>query len=282
MASAQRLFVVQYGAEWVAKALSLLGGDPDHRYWEPLLGVLVETRAGWVLYDTGMSRTNHDSDVVEQIYRGGSAPDGADRWHLYPRPEKGRCTWGLPGDPMAAALAPLGLVPRDLSLAVISHFHWDHSGGIATLAAAGVPVVVHAEELAFARSGRARLDTGFDAHDWTAPGTRWQLVDSELEIAPGVTVLPTPGHTPGHLSLQVHLPATGTWIFTADATDLAQNLLDDVPCGSCAGGEPADELQAAESLAFLLGRAQETNARLIPGHDQILANAIRHPLGGHR
>lgn len=282
MTSALRLFVLQYGAERVSKALSLLGGDPDHYYWEPLIGVLVETSAGWVLFDTGMSRANHESEAVERIYRGGSEPEPSDRWHLYPDPPPARCTWGLPGDPMVAALAPLGLAPADLALAAISHFHWDHSGGVATLADAGVPVAVHSDELAFARSGRAQLDAGFDARDWTAPGTNWQTVDSETEVAPGVTLLPTPGHTPGHLSLQVQLAETGTWIFTADATDLAQNLLDDVPCGSCAGGEPVDDRQAAESLARLLARAKESDARLVPGHDQIVTNAIRHPPGGHR
>jgi len=165
---------------------------------------------------------------------------------------------------------------------VISHLHWDHSGGIPTLARARVPVVIHSSELDFGRSGRAKLSEGFDSTDWTAPGTQWQTVDGESEIAPGVTVLPTPGHTPGHLSLQVDLPDTGPWIFTADATDLAQNLLDDVTCGSCAGGTDEDKHKAEESLALLLGRARDTDARLIPGHDQIVVNAIRHPPGGHR
>ncbi|WP_375430800.1 N-acyl homoserine lactonase family protein [uncultured Friedmanniella sp.] len=284
MATAKRLFVLQYGAERVSKALSLVGGDPEHYYWEPLFGALVETDAGWVLFDTGMSRANHESAEVERVYRGGEAatePLDERPWHLRPSPPADRCTWGLPGDPLVAALAPLGLQPGDLSLAVVSHFHWDHSGGIATLAAAGVPVAVHADELAWARSG-APFDAGFDARDWTAPGTQWQTVDAETEVAPGVALLPTPGHTPGHLSCWVTLPGTGSWIFTADATDLAQNLLDDVPCGSCAGGTAADEQQAEESLALLLARTRETDARLIPGHDQVVLNAIRHPPGGHR
>lgn len=281
---AQRLFLLQYGAERVSKGLSLVGGDPEHNYWEPLYGALVGTESGWILFDTGMSRANHDSAEVERIYRGSDEQGTVDEvpWHLQPAPPLDRCTWGLPGDPLVAALQPLGLRPADLSLAVISHLHWDHSGGIATLAEAGVPVAIHTDELAWGRSGRAVVGGGFAAADWTAPGTRWQPLDAETELAPGVTVLPTPGHTPGHVSLQVRLPETGTWIFTADATDLAQNLLDNVPCGSCSGGTPADERQAEESLALLLARSRETDARLIPGHDQIVLNAIRHPPGGHR
>ena len=285
MAEATRLFLLQYGAERVSKALSLVGGDAEHYYWEPLFGALVETAAGWVLFDTGMSRANHDSAEVERIYRGGfegSGPVDDRPWPLSPAPPADRCTWGLPGDPLVAALQPLGLRPADLHLAVVSHFHWDHSGGVATLAEAGVPVVVHADELTWARGGTAAFESGFDHRDWTAPGVEWQPVDGETEIAPGVTLLPTPGHTPGHLSCCVTLPETGPWIFTADATDLAQNLLDEVPCGSCAGGTAADEQQAEESLALLLARARETRARLVPGHDQVVLNAIRHPPGGHR
>ena len=284
MSQAERLFLLQYGAERVSKALSLAGGDPADLYWEPLFGALVETSSGWVLFDTGMSRRNHDSAEVERAYRG-SEGDGrvTERpWHLPPVPPNDRYTWGLPGDPLATSLQTLDLTPNDLSLAVISHLHWDHTGGIPTLAEAGVEVVIHSDELAWGRSGRAEFGAGFDPVDWTAAGTRWRTIEGEVEVAPGVTVLPTPGHTPGHVSLQVKLPETGTWIFTADATDLAQNLLDDVPCGSCAGGAAADQRLAEESLALLLTRGRDLHARLIPGHDQIVLNAVRHPPGGHR
>ena len=283
MGQAKRLFLLQYGAERVSKALSLPGGDAAHHYWEPLIGVLVETADGWVLFDTGMSRRNHDSAEVERIYRGDGPPlEAGQEWHLRPAPPADRSTWGLLGDPLVAALRPLKLAPADLALAVVSHLHWDHTGGIPTLTDAGVEIVLHADELAWGRSGRAGFGAGFDAADWSIPGTRWRTIDAETEVAPGVTVLPTPGHTPGHVSLQVELPATGTWIFTADATDLAQNLLDAVPCGSCAGGTAEDERRAAESLALLLARARATDARLVPGHDQVVLTAIRHPPGGHR
>ena len=94
MALAERLFVLQYGVERVSKGLSLRGGDPRHLYWEPLVGVLVETSAGWVLFDTGMSRRNHDSAEVERLNRGAKAPEDPEPWHLAPVPPVGRSTWG--------------------------------------------------------------------------------------------------------------------------------------------------------------------------------------------
>ncbi len=287
---ALRLFVLQYGAERIPKGLSLLGGTAQ-LYWEPLTGVLVETADGWVLLDTGMSRTALDDDGNQSAYAAAAAAYGADPergpddggWHLHPQPPgDGRWTWGLSGDPLEAALAAHGLAPADLALAAVSHLHLDHSGGIPTLAAAGVPVAVHRDELAFARSGRPGPADGYHAPDWADERTRWELLDGDTELAPGVRVLATPGHTPGHVSFQVDLADTGSWIFPADAADLVQNLYDGVPPGTCAGGTPADEQAARASLDRLLREGRRHDARLVPGHDQVMVNAVRHPPGGHR
>ena len=255
--------------------------------WEPLFGVLVQTSEGWVLFDTGMARGALDAEETQESYRAAAVGAGADAdsptWAMHPAPpDPTRWNWGLVGDPLSAGLATVGLVVSNLSLAVISHLHLDHSGGIPLLAEAGVPVALQRAELDFAHSGRAGFAEGFRDQDWSDPRTRWQLVDGDAEVAPGVSVLATPGHTPGHSSLRVELPETGTWIFAADAADLGQNLLDRVPCGYCAGGTPKDEAAAARSLERLLSEAAEADARLVPGHDQLMLNAVRHPRSGHR
>ncbi len=54
-------------------------------------------------------------------------------------PDPGRWTWGRGEDPLGTALAEVGLAVGDLRLAVVSHLHGDHAGGIGTLARAGVP-----------------------------------------------------------------------------------------------------------------------------------------------
>jgi N-acyl homoserine lactone hydrolase len=281
-----RMFILQYGAERVSKSLSLRGGPPELG-WEPLPGVLIETVEGWVLFDTGMSRTNLDDARCQALYRDGAVAEGHDPGEpthdVYPGPpDPSAWAWGLPGDPVVAALGQVGLAPTDLSLAVISHLHLDHSGGIKTLSGAGVPVALQAEELTFAHAGGARFAEGFVEADWSDPRTAWRLLEGDTDVAPGVRVLSTPGHTPGHASLMVELPLTGTWVFAADAADLAQNFLDRVPCGYAAGGTAADERRADESFTRLLSIARDTEARLVPGHDQVVLNAVRHPRGGHR
>jgi len=288
---ARALYVLQYGAERVPKTLSVPGletADGTQLGWEPLIGVLVDTEDGWVLFDTGMSRATHDDPATDRAYAGPDPrayPDVATTWHLHPRPpDPARWTWGRPGEPVQHALAELGLEPSDISLAVLSHLHWDHSGGVGALTDAGVEVLIHCEELAFARSGDALASEGFAQADWGNPKTRWAQMTrtDELVVAPGVTVLATPGHTPGHLSLRVDLRQTGTWLFTADAADLGQNLLEGRPCGSCTGGGAQARERSVASLRRLFEVAAGTGARLVPGHDQVVTTAVRAPPGGHR
>ncbi len=279
---AQRLFFLQYGAERVSKALSIDGGD-HHLYWEPLFGALVETADGWILLDTGMSAAALADDGVQHAYELGAvgASNYDSSWHLDPQPSREGFTWGLPGDPLTEALRVHGLTPADIALAAVSHLHVDHSGGIATLSQSGVPVVLQRHELEFARSGAVDESDGFYSPDWTDPTTQWRLVEGSCEIAPGVAVISTPGHTPGHQSFRVELPETGVWLLAGDAADLAQNFLDRKACGSYAGGA-GDRRLAYRSLEALLAEARHSHARLIPGHDQLMLNAIGHPRGGHR
>lgn len=244
----------------------------------------METSEGWVLLDTGMSIAAHEDSENTAAYEAGclGATNLEIPWHFYPEPPPGKYNWVWEESPLETALATVGLEPKDLLLAAVSHMHVDHSGGIPELSRAGVPIVIQEAELDFVRSGKVGTADGFFSRDWSDPKTIWQVVSGDLEIVPGIQVISTPGHTPGHQSFRVDLPNTGTWLFSGDAADLAQNFLDNVPCGSCQGDDEHGEQRAQDSLAKLLSIARKTDARIIPGHDQFVFNAARHPQGGHR
>ncbi|GAB2637906.1 N-acyl homoserine lactonase family protein [Gordonia jinhuaensis] len=265
MAYANRMFMLDYGRELVHKSLSVLGGS-DAVLAEPIPGVAVETDDGVVILDTGISRQALDDiDTVGAMYGDDLLPTGPT------------------GDPLHAALAAVGYGLDDVCLAVVSHFHLDHSGGIRTLSEAGIPVVIDAAELEYVQ---ARIADGTEQEvacyrdDFTDVATKWQTVGGDEQIAAGVSVFATPGHTPGHLSFRVDLRESGTWLFAADAADLGENLLERIPCGAVA--EPSDAGRAAASVNRLMEEGSRLDARVVPGHDPVFWRALRHPSGGHR
>ena len=258
---ADRMFLLQFGAEPSPKWISVRGGG-ERVLWMPVIGVVVHTQAGWVLLETGMSRAFLD--------------DEATRTGVYASPEQ---PWMTGADPLVHALAGVGLAPEDLALAAVSHLHVDHAGGLRTLAAAGVPVAVQAAELAFARE-RATLAEAYFARDYDDPAIAWRPLDGDAELAPGLHAIATRGHTPGHMSYRVELAASGTWIFAGDAADLTENLIEAVPGGWTADPGDAPHMQA--SLDLLLAEARRRDARLLPGHDTFAWAAARHPPGGWR
>jgi glyoxylase-like metal-dependent hydrolase (beta-lactamase superfamily II) len=125
--------------------------------------------------------------------------------YVTPKLEEVRRAGGL-----AAGLARLGVRPEEVTHVVITHAHADHCGGVAVEQAGGlVPRFPQARHFI----GRADWDEGRAP---TLAGTPvaarlsllarlglLELVEAERAIAPGVTLLPAPGETPGHLLVRV-------------------------------------------------------------------------------
>jgi N-acyl homoserine lactone hydrolase len=91
-------------------------------------------------------------------------------------------------------LYPLSMQDFDIAgidIIVNTHLHADHCGGNHLFA--GKPIYVQRRELDDARSQAA-----YSIREWVdAPGLRYVPVDGDLDLVPGIRLLPAPGHTPG-------------------------------------------------------------------------------------
>ena len=102
-------------------------------------------------------------------------------------------------DPRLVPLSAQAFDVATIDVVVNTHLHFDHCGGNHLFA--GKPVYVQRRELEDAR------EDGYTIRAWVdAPGMEYVPVDGELELLPGLRLVPAPGHTQG---MQVVVVETG-------------------------------------------------------------------------
>ncbi|MGH2539730.1 MAG: MBL fold metallo-hydrolase [Actinomycetota bacterium] len=107
------------------------------------------------------------------------------------------------------------LAEHEISLADVTgvancHLHFDHSGQNVRIPK-GVPIFVQRAEWAKVH------EPDYTVPEWIdAPGLTYEVLDGEVEVAPGMRLIPTPGHSPGHQSLVVD-GADGTVVLAGQA-----------------------------------------------------------------
>lgn len=148
-------------------------------------------------------------------------------------------------------LARLGLTPKDVDALVTTHLHFDHAGGQAAFA--DLPVVLHEAEEALGRSGAVPAE-------WFPEGPVYRPILGDHELAPGVRLLHTPGHSPGHLSVFVEVAEGPPVLLTIDGCYTRAHW-------EGAPGAWRDPEAGRASVERLRALARDAGARVFFGHD---------------
>jgi N-acyl homoserine lactone hydrolase len=224
----ERLYVLDLGLFEVRGGERVIG----------IPGFLLQTDQGAnILFDTGFP-----PDYLTDPDR--PAKDGLPRF--------GRLIDFRPEQTATGALALLGLTPQDIDLTILSHGHIDHVGSLPLFTHA--PIVLTTRE----RAEPAPLYFG-SARPIPWPEASYHLIDADTPVCEGLTVIPTPGHTAGHLSALVALPDGRQVILAADAINRASEPTE--------GFADADAPAAAQASANYLLSLAPPEAILIYGHE---------------
>lgn len=240
------VYVLRHGTRAARRSEVFLGhglvGDPDGPIDVDYFLWAVVTENGIVVVDTGFG------------------PDAARR--------RGRTVLH---DPVVLLGRTLGVDAADVDTVVLTHAHYDHAGNLTRLPNARV--VVGAAELAFLRDGAlAHPVTGHFIEPAEAETLlrladegRLDLVTEDVEIVPGVTVIPSPGHTPGQLMVQVAPPEV---LLASDALHFAEELALDLPFASTM------DVPAAYAAFDRIRSLAAAGAVVVPGHDRVAFEAL--------
>jgi glyoxylase-like metal-dependent hydrolase (beta-lactamase superfamily II) len=191
---AERLYVIDCGTS--------IG--PDKSRWTPGVDVgkplemvgncyLIRHRQGWMLWDTGVS------DDVASLPNGRPGQSGSPHWRR--------------SNTLSGEIEKLGLKPSDIKYLAVSHTHPDHIGNV-ELFPQSMLLVQRAE------------------YDWPSPfGPRFKpahpvtKLDGDHDVFGdgSVTIMATPGHTPGHQVLLVKLPKFGAVLLSGDAVHIQES-----------------------------------------------------------
>jgi glyoxylase-like metal-dependent hydrolase (beta-lactamase superfamily II) len=96
-------------------------------------------------------------------------------------------------------LGKLGLKPGDIDIVIVTHLHWDHIALSHLYKKA--EFIVQKKELDYARNPHPIDAFLYDKHMFESLDMR--VIDGEKEIIPGLSVFPTPGHSPGGQSVEI-------------------------------------------------------------------------------
>jgi N-acyl homoserine lactone hydrolase len=144
-----------------------------------------------------------------------------------------------------------------VTMVVLTHLHWDHTGGL-PLVPASTPLVIQRREWDAGHDRDMARDNFFFPRDYTGEERRLVLVDGDHDLLDdgSIELLSTPGHTPGHQSVRI-----GDLVLGADVTHFASGL--DDHRFPMFGHDYGEQGRSAERLREL----RDAGLTVMPGHD---------------
>lgn len=221
---------------------------------KPMFAWLIEHSEGLIVVDTGQTARGSEP--------GYSATwDPCCRWDM-------QCSVG-PEEEIGPKLTALGFSPDDVRWVVLTHLHSDHAGGLHHFPNA--EILCSRRAYLAADLARKTAVRGFLPHRWPFwfRPTLVDFIDGPVGPFPASEVLteggdvflvPTPGHTPGHLSLLVD--ADPTFFFAGDASYTEGSMLK-----GFVDGVSTDVRSAHRTLLRIRRFVSENPTVYLPAHD---------------
>ncbi len=234
---------------------------PDVSPWTPGVSVgqsavfsdncyLIHHGKDWMLWDSGYP------DSIADLPEGIAGPFNMRSYRTHT---------------LVSQMAEIGVKPTEVSYLAFSHTHGDHVGNANLFTAATLYIQQTEYDAAF---GPNPAKYGFK------PASYEKLRDSKVVKLEGdydvfgdgsVKILSTPGHTPGHQSLLVHLPRTGAVLLSGDVAHFKDNFINRrVP------GFNFNSDQSRQSMDRVDAIVKSEHAQLWINHDSEQTATIKH------
>jgi 4-pyridoxolactonase len=232
----------------VIEHTQLLWNVPGPQVRIPVYSVLVEHDDGLFLFDTGIGMEHMNAVLPFEL------------------PEQ------TEDQTIPAQLESCGFGLGDVTAVVNSHLHIDHVGGNQLFKGTNVRHLIHEKEVAQARDHAPFEFFGYSDKSWDYEGANIETFSGDTELAKGLWVYETPGHTVGHVSVLVD--GERPLLFAMDVAYTADALERGIQPGF--HHTPVDGVR---SIARVKQLAQERGAQIFLSHDMEAWQGYTHAPG---
>jgi N-acyl homoserine lactone hydrolase len=205
------------------------------------VGTLKDFPTAAITYHRGFGEV-HDVAMIMFLITGGDHPVVVDTGTgsvEFTRQHHGYTLVRPPEQEPMAVLERVGVDPADVKTVINTHLHWDHCSNNDLFPNARI--VVQREELAYALDPLEPNLAAFErlpglVPPWVRALDRITTVRGDVELAPGLSVVHLPGHTPGSQGVLVQ-GAKQSYLLAGDCVDSHANWdgdsnLSHIPSGS--------------------------------------------------